>query len=443
MTTAELIKKRQEEKDKPLKENPTSFTSMTTKPDPSNIAGMKTSGDDSVNQQVAKDLNHAYEIERQIDANEGKQGAVKVSQAGKEALMQRPDDAISLYEIGKNTAGIKSVKDMAASPLKTPEYDDFRKQVIGEKHFGVESEEDAAKRERRDYIRQGLTGLTEGLSALANLYYTTKWAPNQKFNSQMPALQQRLYQERIERDKKLENFRNWQRGEAARDSERAFQLSLYNRKQADADKAAARKAMIDAQAAKIKYLRDLGLIDARKAADLEKQQGKAALDKELAGLKQKYAKEIAAINNKAAMDRVVARNENSGGGRGVNATIRVPIGKDGEYAEYRKSDLTSPINISRIYNSLPNQYRVKGKEKVWNSETKSMEFPYDENPSTQKMEEAIGKALADGYLTEMAPEIEVGSGKKDVSSKKDNDNTPPSRRGKKDEDNIPPSKRNK
>ena len=435
MTTAELIKKRQEEKDKPLKENPTSFTSMTTKPDPSNIAGMQTSGDDSVNQQVAQDLNHAYEIERQLDANEGKQGAVKVSQAGKEALMQRPDDAISLYEIGKNTAGIKSVKDMAASPLKTPEYDDFRKQVIGEKHFGVESEEDAAKRERRDYIRQGLTGLTEGLSALANLYYTTKWAPNQKFNSQMPALQQRLYQERIERDKKLENFRNWQRGEAARDSERAFQLSLYNRKQADADKAAARKAKIDAQAAEIKYLRDMGLIDARKAADLEKQQGKAALDKELAGLKQKYAKELAAINNKAAMDRVVARNENSGG-RGDNATIRVPIGKDGEYAEYRKSDLTSPINISRIYNSLPDQYRVKGKEKVWNSETKSMEFPYDENPSTQKMQEAIGKALADNYLTEMAPEIEVGSGKKDVSSKKDNDNTPPSRRGKKDEDNI-------
>ena len=44
-------------------------------------------------------------------------------------------------------------------------------------------------------------------------------------------------------------------------------------------------------------------------------------------------------------------------------------------------------------------------------------YPFDENPSTQKMQEAIGKALSDGYLTEMAPEIQVGGEKKDKKSK--------------------------
>ena len=46
-----------------------------------------------------------------------------------------------------------------------------------------------------------------------------------------------------------------------------------------------------------------------------------------------------------------------------------------------------------------------------------MEYPYDENPSTQKMQEAIGKALSDGYLTEMAPEIQVGGDKKKTGKK--------------------------
>lgn len=413
MTTAELLKKREEERNKPLLEDTKpSFTSMTEKPDPNNIEGMKAGMSNAERGELVKDYRYAKETERNMDAAALDPNAVKVSEAGKEALMERPKEGVSLYDIGKAFQGSanKAMANANTSPLKTLEYDEFRKKVIGEKHFGVESEEDAAKRERRDYIRQGLTGLTEGLSALANLYYTTKWAPNQKQVSQMPALQQRLYQERMERDKKLENFRNWQRASAEKNADRAFQLALYNQKQADADKAAARKAKIDAQAAEIKYLRDMGLIDARKAADLEKLQGKAALDKELAGLKNEYAKELAAINNKAAMDRVVARNENSGGS-GVKATIRVPIGKSGEYAEYRKSDLTDPIVISGIYNSLPKGYMVRGKEQKWNSETKSLEYPIDENPSTQKMQEAIGKALADGYLTEMAPEIQIGGAK--------------------------------
>ena len=374
MTTAELLKKREEEKNNPqISATPPSISA----PKPAegmNMAEARMAGNSDMPSEPVK------------------QPGTPLYDAG-----------VSFGQIAKEAA--------VKNPITTPEYENFRNEVIGAKQFGVETPEQAEARERRDFIKQGLTGFTEGLSALANLYYTTKWAPNQKQVSQMPVLQQQLYRERLERDKKLENFRAWQRAKADKAEEREYNLNLFNFKQEAAQKAAEKKAKLDAQAAEIKYLRDLGLIDARKAADLEKQKGKAALDKELEGIKQKNRISIASINNKAAMDRVNAR-----GSGGANATIRVPIGNDGEYAEYRKNDFTNPVVISQIYNSLPDDYRVKGKNKEWNEETKSMEYPFDENPSTQKMQEAIGKALSDGYLTEMAPEIQVGGVKKKPSN---------------------------
>ena len=401
MTTAELIKKREEEKN--LQATQPSFSSMVVKPDPTNVT---IPVDNSVNREYARNTAQEKSVNRQIEAG----NAPETSDAALDALKKAPElERVSLYEVGKANAstGIADAENSVKnpSPINTKEMEDFRNQVIGVRDFGLETPEQAAARERRDYIKQGLTGLTEGLSSLANLYYTTKWAPNQKMVSQMPALQQRLYRERLERDKKLENFRAWQRAKADKKEERAYQEALFGKKQEA-------KAKMDAQDAEIKYLRDLGLIDARKAADLEKQKGKADLDKELEGIRQKNRVALASMNNKAAMDRV-----NAGRAGGANATIRVPIGGDGEYAEYRKNDLTNPIVISQIYNSLPDEYRVKGKDKVWNSETKSMEHPYDENPSTQKMQEAIGKALSDGYLTEMAPEIQVGGDKKKTGKK--------------------------
>lgn len=152
------------------------------------------------------------------------------------------DAGVSLGNVAKDAA----VNKMKDSPITTPEYEKFRNEVIGAQQFGVETPEQAAARERRDFIKQGLTGFTEGLSALANLYYTTKWAPNQKQTSQMPALQQQLYQERLDRDKKLENFRAWQRAKAEKAEERAWQEAFYEKKQKDAIKVAEAKAKQEA-----------------------------------------------------------------------------------------------------------------------------------------------------------------------------------------------------
>lgn len=386
MTTAELIKKREEEKNKPLQE-----TKMPVNVPP--VGGMSMA--------EARMVGNGVEPTDVVDATSSK-----------------PAESVSLYDAGVKLGNLGNTENVlkGKTPISTPEYEKFRNEVVGAQQFGVETEEQKKARERRDFIKQGLTGFTEGLSALANLYYTTKGAPNQKQVSQMPELSKRLYSERLERDKKLENFRAWQRSKADKEEERAYNLELFNLKQEAADKAAEKKAKIDAQAAEIKYLRDLGLIDARKEADLVKQKGKASLDKELEAIKQQNRVALAGINNQAAMDRVAAR------GGGANATIRVPIGGNGEYAEYRKNDLTNPIVISQIYNSLPDDYRVREEKGIKTNEQGEMDpingkYPFDENPSTQKMQEAIGKALSDGYLTEMAPEIQVGGEKKEKKSK--------------------------
>jgi hypothetical protein len=234
MTTAELLKKREEEKNNPqISATPPSISA----PKPAegmNMAEARMAGNSDMPSEPVK------------------QPGTPLYDAG-----------VSFGQIAKEAA--------VKNPITTPEYENFRNEVIGAKQFGVETPEQAEARERRDFIKQGLTGFTEGLSALANLYYTTKWAPNQKQVSQMPVLQQQLYRERLERDKKLDNFRAWQRAKADKAEEREYNLNLFNLKQEAAQKAAEKKAKLDEQAAKIKYLLELGLIDARKAADLNLQ----------------------------------------------------------------------------------------------------------------------------------------------------------------------------
>ncbi len=382
MTTAELIKTKEEVKNNPQPVATPAVTPTAAKP--------------------AEDVGMA---EARVAGNSDGQ-------------QTKPENAGSpLYEAGVKLGNLGNTENAlkGKSPITTPEYEQFRNEVIGARMFGVETEEQKKKRERADFIKQGLVGLTDGLSSLANLYYTTKWAPNQKREAQLPKLQQQLYKERLERDKKLENFRTWQRAKAEQKDEREYNLNLYNMKQ-DADaKRAAQKAKADAQAAEIKFMRDLGLIDARKAADLETLIGKAELDKGLEEIRQKNRVSLASMNNRAAMDRAVV-----GGGGRAKSTIRVPIGHEGEYAEYRKDDLTNPIVISQIYNSLPDDYWVRQKGKGGFNDSGEYDpnlVNYDENPSTQKMQEAIGKALSDGYLTEMAPEIQVGGERKGKKSK--------------------------
>ena len=191
MTTAELIKKREEEQNKPLQENQPAanpFGGMS-------MAEARMAGNDDSQTQPVADTDN------------------------------KPSNSTPLYDAGVKLGNLGNTEKelKGQSPISTPEYEKFRNEVIGAQLFDVETEEQKKARERRDFIKQGLTGFTEGLSALANLYYTTKGAPSQKQVSQMPELSKRLYAERLERDKKLENFRAWQRNQAEKKEERAYQ----------------------------------------------------------------------------------------------------------------------------------------------------------------------------------------------------------------------------
>lgn len=223
MKTADLIKKREEEKDKPIQ-----ATSTTASVPP--VGGMSMAEARMAGNGVPITETTASEVQ----------------------AASTTTNPVSLYEIGKQNASTnigeaeKMLKGTNVSPISTPAYEKFRNEVIGAQQFGVETEEQKKAREKRDFIKQGLTGFTEGLSALANLYYTTKGAPSQTLVSQMPELSKRLYAERLERDKKLENFRAWQRAKADKEEERAYNLNLFNLKQEAADKAAEKKAKYQA-----------------------------------------------------------------------------------------------------------------------------------------------------------------------------------------------------
>lgn len=198
MTTAELIKKREEEKNNPRQGMNMAEARMFG----ANVPQAETTPPPS-NEQVVNPYAGKNMAEARLLAN----GATE------EEISQS-----SLYDAGKANVG-----NNATTSVTKEETDNFYSDMFGPKDFGIESEEEKKRRERRDFIKQGLTGFTEGLSALANLYYTTKGAPSQKLTSQMPELSKRLYAERLERDKKLENFRAWQRSKADKDADRAYQ----------------------------------------------------------------------------------------------------------------------------------------------------------------------------------------------------------------------------
>ena len=78
----------------------------------------------------------------------------------------------SIYA-NQETTEPKDMKDMQS------QFDD----ALLRKDMGIESPEEAQKRERQQAIGAGITGLGAGLSNLANLYYTTQWAPDQRLGN--------------------------------------------------------------------------------------------------------------------------------------------------------------------------------------------------------------------------------------------------------------------
>lgn len=388
MTTAELIQKREEEQKKPLQEQKPDLTGMEAKSNPADVTM------------------------RKVD-NETNNKAMAQEAIAKNGNVPMPGEKVSLYDAGMNNPGPNNMKDARTSPITSPEYEKFRKEVIGAQQFGVETEEQRKKRERAEAIKQGLVGFTEGLSALANLYYTTKGAPSQKLTSQMPDLQKRLYEERLERDKKLEKFRDYIRGKADLEETRSYQEKLTAENRAYQD--GIRKAQWERE-------------------DKIREQNQANLDRQFEYNATKDAEQTAYIRKRdEESDRKfwATHNENvrhnkaaeaRSGEKGKGRLLRIQK-PNGEPMVFQKDDLENIVNLSYIYNSLPDEYKVRDKSAIPEIKDGKSVYPVNDNPTKAEMQAAIGRALQSGVVEEIAESIQIGTSSTDNSKdkKKDND----------------------
>lgn len=369
MTTAELIKKREEEKNKPLQE-----TKMPVNVPP--VGGMSMS--------EARMVGNGVEPTEVADAASSK-----------------PADAVSLYDAGVKLGNLGNTENVlkGKTPISTPEYEKFRNEVVGAQLFGVETEEQKKARERRDFIKQGLTGFTEGLSALANLYYTTKGAPSQKQVSQMPELSKRLYAERLDRDKKLEDFRAWQRAKAEKDADRAYQDALRAKLWEREDKKAAQ--------IQENWERTFQQNAETAAYNRQKEAEQTAYNR-----KRDEQEHTERVRHNKAME---ANAANKGTKTGSGRLIRIPR-KDGEPMVFRKDDIENPATLAYIYKALPDEYKVrdteaamvypKGKDGKPDYKQEGT-YPIKNVPTKFEMMTALGNALYDGKIQEVAEDIQV------------------------------------
>lgn len=286
--------------------------------------------------------------------------------------------------------------------------------IVNQMFASNETPEEKAKRERREALGETFRGLGNLIGNAANLYYATKGGTPIDLNT---ANEKHLA--RMQRIKDKQDALDEQR------KQMIVNAKLSDVKTARAERAAKAKTDAEAAADALKYKRDLALkqienayklgqIDAETKAKYAEAVLKAKSQKDLEDYRQKNRESLAESNHQ----RIIEREEARGGGS--RATIRIPRSDGNGYDEYRKNDLTNPTVVSQIYHSLPDEYKSTNAY---------------ESPTMFDMQAAIGKALKDGKITEIAPDIKVGG-------KSEKDNTAPHRKkGKGNSDNVPPYKK--
>lgn len=286
--------------------------------------------------------------------------------------------------------------------------------IVNQMLASKETPEEKAKRERREQLGEVFNNLGSLIGNAANLYYTHRGGQYIDLNTA-----NEKHRERMQRIKDKQDALDRQREQII------LNAKLGDVKTARAEAVAAKKADADAKAKDLQYKRDLALkqidnayklgqIDAQTKAKYAEAVLKAKSQKDLEDYRQKNRESLAESNHQ----RIIEREEARGGGS--RATIRIPRSDGNGYDEYRKNDLTNPTVVSQIYYSLPDEYKSTN---VY------------ESPTMFDMQAAIGKALKDGKITEIAPDIKVGG-------KSEKDNTAPHRKkGKGNSDNVPPYKK--
>ena len=357
-----------------------------------------------------------------------REGFQQMAQKPMEKPVLQKVDANKVYEstrsqaLGSDAAQVdpqKTMESWNASPyeywteqVKTNPESTYA--IVNQMFASKETPEEKAKRERREQLGEVFNNLGNLIGNAANLYYTHRGGQYIDLNTA-----NEKHRERMQRIKDKQDALDRQREQII------LNAKLGDAKTARAEAVAAKKADADAKAKDLQYKRDLALkqienafklgqIDAQTKAKYAEAVLKAKSQKDLEDYRQKNRESLAESNHQ----RIIEREEARGGGS--RATIRIPRSDGNGYDEYRKNDLTNPTVVSQIYHSLPDEYRSTNAY---------------ESPTMFDMQAAIGKALKDGKITEIAPDIKVGG-------KSEKDNTAPHRKkGKGSSDNVPPYKK--
>lgn len=298
---------------------------------------------------------------KQIDVSPSQQNLSRLAQEIPQALVPghtqqnetnpsfgvtRPDNRISLADVSKTPDLVTPGKDFVGR------MNDLYDTITAAKH-GVETPEQKAAREKREAIKLGYGSLIDGISSLANLFYTTKWAPNQKTQGITPKLIQDLKQDRMRRDTNLQRFRDYIRQKAEKGEDRAWQVEFWEKKNRAQQERQKEKLANDYDIAS----RKLEVQIAKNASDAEI--SKAKLELEKAAQKVKEAQGWARIGETNRHNLEIEKNHvDKNGNKKKYPSVRL---KGTNYPGQSQSfDLNKDSDVGRMYNLMEQVYGLGG-----------------------------------------------------------------------------------
>ena len=231
----------------------------------------------------------------------------------------------------------------------------------------AETPEEKARREKREKRDKVFSAISDGISALSNLFYTTRYAPNMYDHTKSLSNKARERWERIKAQKDAEN-RDWFNGymralqldDAKDKDERAWQNTLerqakQDEKDAKAEERAAAKEQRDADLADLNMQLMAGKIDAQQW-DAEKKRIEAQYAPQLqeAELKRKKA-QTNASNASAGASSARAEYYRNGGSGSKKSKISLEL-EDG-IEEYETSE-----NYKQAVIDWAKEYKIPLKE---------------------------------------------------------------------------------
>lgn len=214
--------------------------------------------------------------------------------------------------------------------------------------------EELAKEKKRDRSRRIISAIGDGISALSNLYFTTKGAPNAYTgqNTLSAAYQKRRdslnAQRNTEHDKwmsgylnavQMDDSMNWRdKVQAYKEGRDKLADSRYESGQKAAGAAAELKYQRDLTLQKINHAFQMGMLDTRAKQDLEKQAAGAKNQKELLALGHKY--KLEEIN---AGKKVPAKKTDKN-------TKFLKLRYEGPNGETQYYDMNEDVQVAKMYN---------------------------------------------------------------------------------------------